>query len=57
MVNYKGNCVKCGKDINSKFNYCFKCLQEEKQKGNNPTIKYDPCEMCAGEDCACCFPN
>lgn len=57
MVNYKGSCVICAKTINPKFNYCFKCLQEEKKKGNNPNIRYDPCEKCLGEDCQCCILN
>ena len=54
MVNYRGTCVICYNEIAPKYNYCYKCLQEEKQKGNNPRIKYDPCEKCLGEDCVCC---
>lgn len=54
MVNYKGSCVICGNTISNKYNYCRKCLFEERKKGNNPSVLYNACEGCGGEDCQCC---
>lgn len=57
MVNYRGTCCKCGKDINPKYNYCYSCLKEERNQDNAVSVLYSPCELCLGEDCACCSAN
>ena len=55
MVNYKGSCVICSKKINPKYNYCYSCLQKERNKGKYPNVRYNACELCLGEDCQCCI--
>lgn len=57
MVNYKGSCVICNKEINPKYNYCFSCLKKERSNNNAPSVMYNPCELCLGEDCVCCSIN